>query len=387
MMLPVVLFIGILAMAVLGCLIYWRSVSLADDLHAAKKEKNRPKSIPDWALLPSNRDEKEPVAGSVASRDIRLSEVTIQLNLSNGFLPEDEGVYHRIGNITERGWNDLDYTLMSLSRLPASTTALLYVLNDPDSSASDVARICENNVGLTARILKIVNSPYYGLRSKIESVQQAVTLVGYDEIRQVILTSSLFGNIGKVPDGIEIEALWRHSLAVSRITLWLAGITGRQFSHSLAGTCGMLHDVGKLVLQCWRPEGFRKAMRASELKGTTLMTEELNHLGLTHPLAGAFLLSRWNLPVSLVRIVKGAGIPEISEEFPEQAIVYAAGAVARSLEIGHDGEWMDDRIPIGVMGLLGIGCSTITELMSEGLKETVKSSLEDILPLREKVKS
>jgi HD-like signal output (HDOD) protein len=287
---------------------------------------------------------------------------------------QEEGIYHHAGRISSQGWDDLDFTLVSLSNLPTDAHCLLQVLNDQRSSASQIADVCEKSVGLTARILKVVNSPFYGLRERVDTIQLAVAILGFNEIRQIIITSSMFES-AKNSGAIDIEGLWNHSIAVGHISCTLADQSRITIKNDLAGTGSVLHDVGKLVLMRWRPEGFRKAVQLSKEKGSSLLCEELAVLGITHPLAGALLLERWHLPATLIKVVKGCHLPVVSAEVPESAVVYLAGQIARLMSIGSDGEQLDERIPDDIRELLGIEAVTIPDLVNRDFEEFTKGTL------------
>ena len=381
-MLPALVFIFILITAVLATVMYHRSVVNAsrDDSESEKKPARKPPvrhsskaHVAEAASIPSQ--------GPVDTPEEEIEEEAVEddpYGFRDFFLPDEAGIYHQADHITERGWADLDYTLVTLSRLPAEVTELLDVLGSPDSSAADVSNICERSVGLTARILKLVNSPFYGLNAPVDDVRQAVTLLGFDEIRQIILTTSLFNNRMSHEGLIDIDELWTHSLATSRITTWLTDRLDVQLRKGLAGTGAMLHDVGKVVLQMWRPEGFRKALERSREKGTSLMVEELRELGITHALAGVLLLGRWNLPITLSWLVKGCHLPVISNNMPEAALIYLSGQIARHMAMGSDGESGEERSQDDLREFLGISEETVTELVSVGFEEYVKDALKDV---------
>jgi HD-like signal output (HDOD) protein len=299
-------------------------------------------------------------------------------DLKSLFLPSEQGIYHYTDYLTDRGWADLEYTLQTLSRLPAAAAELLEVLNSPDSSASDVAHIAEQNIALAARILKLVNSPFYGLNKQVDDIQHAVALLGFNEIYQVIITSSIFEQDRNNEGVLDIEELWSHSLATARISTWLVTRIKNNVRVSFTGTAAMLHDVGKLVLQRWRPVGFRRAISLSHERNTSLMHEEVKELGLSHALAGVLLLNRWHLPVTLSWVVKGCHLPVTSDDMPEPAMVYLAGQVARHMGIGIDGERSEDYIPDEVREILGVEQETVSDLVSEGFEDFVKSTLSDI---------
>lgn len=297
--------------------------------------------------------------------------------LRSMFLLEDEGIYHNSAIITDRGWSDLEFTVMELSHLHSDAAGLLDALDNPDSTRGDINTLCERSVGLAARVLKLVNSPFYGVNRNIDDIQLAVALLGYNEIRQVVLVSSLFSTRDYSDGPIVIDELWKHSLATAGITTWLNDIMKNKGRKGLAGAAAMLHDVGKLVLQKWRPEAFRRAVVRARENKTSLMQEELSELGLTHALAGTFLLNYWHLPLTLQWLVKGCHSPEINSELPETALVYLSNQVARRMDMGLDAEEVTE-IPDDIRKLLGFKAETIDELIGDGFEEYVTSALDGL---------
>ncbi|MCK4720143.1 HDOD domain-containing protein, partial [bacterium] len=176
---------------------------------------------------------------------------------------------------------------------------------------------------------------------------------------------------------IVIDELWKHSLATAGITTWLNDIMRIKGRKGLAGTGAMLHDVGKLVLQKWRPEAFRRAVIRARENKTSLMREELSELGVTHALAGTFLLNYWHLPLTLQWLVKGCHLPEVNSELPETALVYLSNQIARRMDMGLDAEEVTE-IPDDIRKLLGFKAETIDELIGEGFEEYVTSALDGL---------
>jgi len=305
--------------------------------------------------------------------------------LRSRFIPSEDGIYHRAEMISDRGWADLVYTIMELAALPAPAVELLSALSDPNIPKSALDQECSRTPELVARALSIANSPYYNIYEEITDLARAVELLGYEEIRQIVSIASIFRFKESSPDHLNTEDLWKHSMATSRIATWFSRKVGgesycaakAELRERLAGTSALLHDVGKIVLERWRPEGFRRAIRASGEKNTCLLTEELKEFGITHALAGALLINTMGLPKSLSLIAKGCHIPVVSEDFPEAALVYVAGQVARVMSMGIDGEVRRDDIPTDVRDFLGLEPKSIIELISGDFAKSVCDSLAD----------
>ena len=396
MMLHFILFSIIVFIAGVASLAYYLSVNRAGTPKPKKEAKAKISEAQAMEIAHGHKApkiiERSPVEASIVykqeeKREAGPQDKPVEVNepregqdsgLKSLFLQSEEGVYHNTEYLTDRGWADLEYTIQTLSRLPAGAAELLDVLNSPDSSASEVAQVAGQNVALAARILKLVNSPFYGLNSQVDDIQHAVALLGYNEIHQIIITSSIFEQKRDEDGVLDIEDLWKHSLATARISAWLIPRVETNVRMSFTGTAAMLHDVGKLVLQRWRPVGFRRAITVTHERNTSLLQEEINELGVSHALAGVLLLDRWHLPMTLSWVVKGCHMPLTSDDMPETAMVYLAGQVARHMGIGIDGERYEDNISDDVREVLGIGQETVSELVSEGFEEFVKSTLSDI---------
>lgn len=294
------------------------------------------------------------------------------------FLPEDYGKYHRSDQITEMGWGDLDYVIQDLSTMPVEAGELLQVLNDPDSSSTQVAKICEKSVALTAMVLKLVNSPFYGLSEPVDDITRAVTLLGFNEIRQIIIAMSVFKESHMAKGAMKIDDLWTHCIASARITSWLIDRIKVPMKAGLTGTGAILHDIGKFVLMKWRPGAFIEAMEDAEKNGTTLMEEELKHMGLNHALAGVLLLDQWNLPDNLKSLIKGSHLPELDRKMPEMALIYLAEQIARQQEQGDDGDQYRDEISPDLKEFLKLSVDTLTELSSDDFADYAEVVLTDL---------
>ncbi len=389
-MLPVVLLGIVLVIAAGGIWLYCWSNTRAKSKPAARPEPEHVEPVePKPDPLPVPKPAENPGVATVAPRsfpayepppvkDPNSPDSWRVASLKTRFTPEDRDIYYKTHLITERGWIDLEYALETLTNLPTPVTELLEVLNNPMSSASQVASICEESVELTAMVLKLVNSPFYGLKSSVDDITQAVALLGFDEIRQIVYTMSLFRS-ADVPNSIvKISQLWQHSVAAARITSWLTDRANAPIRIGLAGTGAMLHDVGKLLLQCWRPYAFQSAVQAARDNSTSLLEEELKILGLTHAYASSLLADRWNLPYTLNCLVKECHKPELDPQLPEAALVYLSSQVARHMELGEDGEAFENRLDDGIRELLKIREKTMTELISRGFEHYAKTALSDI---------
>ena len=228
----------------------------------------------------------------------------------------------------------------SLPSVPLLYAELLQLLGSQDCSLQDVGKIISSDVGMTAKILQLVNSAFFGLRHHIESPSQAIAYLGIETVRAVVLTASVFSEFEHPQKGKETaEALYPHSIAVGN----LAGKITKTVSadrklYDNALMAGMLHDVGQLVLAAELSEAKEQTHRTATERTIPLHEAEREVLGVSHAELGAYLLGLWGLPDAIVEAVAFHHMPSrcLSRSFAVLTPVHAANALARAAEAGPE---------------------------------------------------
>lgn len=191
------------------------------------------------------------------------------------------------------------------------------VLSDPNTSAYEIGSILQEDPAITAKVLKLTNSAYYGLSQTVESVRQAVVIVGLEAIKNLVLSASMFKAFSS--DQIDREFqdyFWRHSLA----TAFGARLLGRTlksrqtFDAESGFSAGLLHDIGKMVISVYMIEQARqiKDLKAKNPKRPDREIEE-EILGYDHTHIGALLAEHWKLPAKLIEAIKFHHFPQLRE--------------------------------------------------------------------------
>jgi putative nucleotidyltransferase with HDIG domain len=193
----------------------------------------------------------------------------------------------------------------SLPSPPKLYNELVSELQSETSSMKNIANLVGQDVSITAKILQLVNSAYFGLPTHIESPQHAVSLLGLDTLQSLVLAVGVFDQFEDPKfHGFSIDKIYDHSMAVGANARNLAnclGLQKRQSEDSLMA--GMLHDVGKLLLlKHFQPE-LKKALELASEKSIPLHEAENEVLGVTHAEVGAHLLSLWGLQDSILEAV------------------------------------------------------------------------------------
>jgi len=212
-------------------------------------------------------------------------------------------------------------------------------MNDPYSSAADFGSVVSEDAGLTARLLQLVNSAFYGFPQKMDSVTQALSVVGTNQLHDLALATSVITMFDDVPpDLVDMESFWRHSLACGVAARSLA-TQRREPNVERLFVAGLLHDIGRLILFLGYPDGARTALEKSREDHLLLYESERETLGYDHAQIGRMLINSWNLPSSLQEPVAYHHTPRKATRYPvETSIVHVGDVIAHGLRLGTGGE-------------------------------------------------
>lgn len=234
----------------------------------------------------------------------------------------------------------------SLPSMPQTYTRLIYEIEAEDSSLETVGKIIEQDMGMTATLLKVVNSAFFGLPRKISSPAQAASLLGLDILRTLVLSYQLFETFEvRQPYRFSFEGLWRHSTAVGSFAKKIAQFEKLDKAQAdEAFMAGMLHDVGKLSLYHFTPNRYRKVIDDVRDGAGTIYELETKRLGASHAEAGAFLMGLWGISDTIVQAIAfhhhpGAWHPQ---DLGLHSIVHASNVFEHELYIVNKGY----RVPL-----------------------------------------
>ena len=243
--------------------------------------------------------------------------------------------------------------LRSLPSLPALYEEVMGQLRSEDPSFTQIARIISKDVGMAAKILQLANSAFMGTSGRVSRLQQALTLIGLDNVRTLVLSVNVFSQFdGNARVAANLPCLWDHSIAVSKLAQQIAA--AENCAKALLEECftaGLLHDLGKLVLMAEFP---KQCLEVYAAKSDARADVEKERLGCTHAEVGAYLMSIWGLPFPLVHAVAFHHHPAETAEtkFSTLTAVHAADAITSEADpspLNHDVEL--DRPYLSRLGL------------------------------------
>lgn len=233
---------------------------------------------------------------------------------------------------------DLVAEIDSLPVIPRVFRDIEDELDKEEPSIDRVAALIAQDVGIVAKILKLVNSPFFGLPSNIDSVQKAVTMLGLDTIKALILSTHLFTlyDEKKLPN-FSLTLLWEHCFRVSNIARLIARCEGLdEQTQTQCRMAGLLHDVGKLILASSFPEQYSQVLEVIAQENCTICEAEKNVFGTTHAEIGAYLMGLWGVAGG---VVHGIGYHHEYQEADMSVamLLSVADAIDHNFIVLHDG--------------------------------------------------
>ncbi|HFQ13713.1 MAG TPA: HDOD domain-containing protein [Gammaproteobacteria bacterium] len=210
------------------------------------------------------------------------------------------------------------------------------LLDDPDSTANRLAETISQDPGLTAQLLRMANSPVYGLSREVDTVARAVSIIGLKRLRYLVLATTSLKVFEGIPNELfSMDDFWLHSLYCGLAAKQLAERIGDLPGDALF-VAGQLHDIGQLLMYSRLPDLAREAVLHSieEAEEPDLYLSEREIIGFDHAQLGARLASDWHWPAMLVATIGGHHEPEKVEEFQrETAVVHIANTLAVLAEL------------------------------------------------------
>lgn len=280
-------------------------------------------------------------------------------------MPDDSGMDAVLDKITD------------MPVLPTVLARLIHLIGDSRTTASAINTVLSADPGLVMKILKLVNSAYYGFSRRITTITNAVVILGFNQVRNLALSAFILDRFtGRKGKGaaLDVNRLWRHLIG----TAFLSARISRTIDPKMvedAFVCGLLHDLGKFIMALHVPGNLTKVMEIANLEDISFAAAEAKALPYNHAVLGARVMERWNLPGILVDVVRHHHNPL---EAPENsrtlcAVTRTADIVARALLMGNAGDNRIPRLEPEVWEMTGLDWNGLEDIIRKVAEEYSKS--------------
>jgi HD-like signal output (HDOD) protein len=270
----------------------------------------------------------------------------------------------------------------SLPTLSAVAMRVGELVNDPRTSARDVATVMSQDPSLSAKVLRLVNSSYYAIPGGVTDVARAISFVGFHTLHQLVLSVSVLRAMQTPSGTFDARALWLHSLAAGSC----ADVIARRIGHKDPGACftaGLLHDLGKIALAITEPVRFGVALQTARVLGEPMSRSE-GEAGLpSHDRVGSRLARRWRFPAPLLAAIEfhhdgpsDRGRRELAPSLQAMIdVVQIADGLVRTFKIGDSGSPAPEQHDEAGLARLGLSPIHVDELYSALMRRLESSKI------------
>ncbi len=267
---------------------------------------------------------------------------------------------------------------MNLPTLPTVHARLLEVVDHPRATAAMLASLISEDQSLTARLIKMCNSSYYGLSSEVNSVDRAIVILGFDAVREMSLGISVISQFdGELISGaLDLTQFWRHSSSTAVSARYISKeYLGKEGKEAFLG--GLLHDVGKLILVQYLEREFTQAITLSKEQNRALFLVEQELLGVDHSQVGTWLGKKWKFPQGVLTCIENHHNPLLARDHQEElASVCLANVLVKKIGQGFSGNQVLDLVDEEMNEFLSRFFPIAEEGFLSKLELNVKNELE-----------
>ncbi len=254
----------------------------------------------------------------------------------------------------------------SLKPVPQVANKVMSIARDPNSSMADLSKVIVYDAAVTANLLKVANSAYFGMSGKVDSVHQAIVYMGMSQVIDLVTLASSSEDLKSAQEGYDLDAgeLWKYSISSALIARDLAEKKRAQDSN-LIFTAALLKDIGKVILSQYVGDSYEKITTLVAEKDMSFREAEKNVIGIDHAELGGLLAETWKFSPKMVEIIRNHHFPDESlESYLETAIVYMADILCMMMGIGGGADGLAYRFHQDVVKHLGLTERDFQEIMA-----------------------
>lgn len=265
--------------------------------------------------------------------------------------------------------------IKNIPTLPGVITKVTAMIHDPHVSTEKLGQVISKDQVLSARVLKLINSAFYGFPGRISSVSHAMVLLGFNVIKGMLISTSVFDMMHE-----SMIELWQHSLGCAT----LSGITARKLGEPEAEEvfiAGLLHDIGKVIIKVSQPEDAKKIAQITENEGIFMREAEERVLGVDHAQIADWVAQKWNLPDNIGEPMTLHHAPLSSQKFSRRtAIVHLADILIQTVGFGNSGNTFVPGLEPSVLDILEVDMGFIEGVLlalEENMDSLTEFTMED----------
>jgi HD-like signal output (HDOD) protein len=264
----------------------------------------------------------------------------------------------------------------ALPPLPEAVTLVLRILDDPKSNASDITNIVIRDAGTASKILQLVNSAYFGLTNKVSDITHAITLLGFNEVRNMLLAVGTFGAMSLLAaNKKDFRGMWKHSATCALLCRLIAGrLAG--VPQDAAFAVGLFHDAGKLALMQYLPAQYRRISADAKLRSVSFLAAEPLVLDTDHTAIGQWMATDWELPAPVINAIGGHHDPEFARHDPLVTACHFANYICWLKGLDCPGSFGSRTLDLDLWKSFGLSSDNLDEFAT---KVDIEAELVDLI--------
>ena len=257
--------------------------------------------------------------------------------------------------------SDVIKNIRDLPALPVIVIELMGTLDQEDASTNALAEKLSRDQAISAKTLRLANSSFYGMQSKVTTIQQAIAVLGFNSVRTLVTTAAVISgfNSNKQVD-FNFQAFWRHAIASALCAKAIAkrGSVNQDFAFMV----GLLHDIGRLVIVTGSPDHYADVLIYRNEKDCPLLEAEKAVLGIDHTLAGSALAAHWKFPPLIQKAIGNHHTPGVDDSASLAATAHFADCVTHALDLSGDDDDLVSTLAPVVWNKFKFGQETLEEI-------------------------
>lgn len=265
--------------------------------------------------------------------------------------------------------------IQKLPTLPLVVQNIMRMVENPRTTAKDINRVISTDPALASKVLRLVNSAFYGFPRRISTVTDAIIILGFNTVRSLALSASIFDVFRGESLFFDRNAFWQHSVAV--------GVCGQLLAKRLRYAkaeevmiAGILHDIGKIALDQFAHEEFNNVFGYVREKEVSFLAAERAVLGCDHGIIGKWMANQWNFPPSLLEPIAYHHTPQKSQEVMSiTAMIHLSDIIVKSQNIGFSGDSIVPKLDNRTWNELGLNKSDVQKVIDELQNEVKKADI------------